>query len=141
MNGIEGSRSQRLPNRISYRLDPEVSPPHPESWRAWVSPQTFSEGDEADAWMRDRESEYPGRSYPHADHHSAEVRGERSDGDHQRDDEQPPSEKVRMAGESLLERKYCMVTGVLCSDRGNRRGQDLEIRGMAGTPGFRSSEA
>jgi len=103
MNRIKGPWAQRLSNRISYRLDPQVSLPHPESWRPGVSPQTFSEGDETAPGMRNHKNEYSGGSYPHADNHSGQIRSERSDGNYQRDDEQPPSEKVRMAREGLLE--------------------------------------
>jgi hypothetical protein len=35
-------------------------------------------------------------------------------------DKQPPSEKVRMAGKSLLEGQYRMVARILCSDSGDR---------------------
>jgi len=87
MSGTEGPGAQRLSNRISYRLDSEVSPPHPESWRPWVSAQTFSEGAQADTGMRDRHDEHTGGSYPHGDDHPTQICGERGDGNHQRDDE------------------------------------------------------
>ena len=40
---------QRLSDRIPYRLDTEVSPPHPEFWRCGILKQAFPEVAEADA--------------------------------------------------------------------------------------------
>ena len=39
-------RPRSLSDRISYRMDTEISPPYPKSWSAGVFAKTFSESNE-----------------------------------------------------------------------------------------------
>jgi len=44
MHGNSALRTYRIPDGVSYSLDTEISPSHPESWRKRIFGKTFSEG-------------------------------------------------------------------------------------------------
>ena len=120
MSGIKGIRSWRLSDGVSYRLDPKVSPPYPESGRPRVFDETFSEGDGDGARVRDIGNQHSAGTFARGDDHSAEVCGERCDGKAQGRDEQLPSEKVSLVKQGLLEGEYRLVAGILCFNGGHR---------------------
>ena len=51
MRGNKIIRTYSISNGVSYSLDTEISPPHPESWRKRVLNETFSEDNGTDAGM------------------------------------------------------------------------------------------
>ena len=64
-----------LPNWVSRCMDPEISPPYPESWSARLLEKTFPESHEELAGTWDHWAEYAGWSYPYVDCDSTEVWG------------------------------------------------------------------
>ena len=73
VSGDSVFRSWSLPDRVSYRLDTEISPPYPKSWGARVFAKTFSEGDEESAGMRDSGIQHTEGSYTYGNDNSAEL--------------------------------------------------------------------
>jgi hypothetical protein len=120
MSGIKDIGSRGLSDRVSYSMDSEVSPPHPESGRPRVFDETFSEGDGDGSRVRDSGNKHTAGTSARCDDHPAEVCGERSDGEDQGSDEQPPSEKVSMVKQSILEGEYRLVAGIFCFNGGHR---------------------
>jgi len=53
-DGDSTIRTRCVSNGIPYSMDNEISPPYSESWRKGVLGQTFSEGYQGYARMRDR---------------------------------------------------------------------------------------
>ena len=66
-------RPWSLPDRVSYCLDTEISPPYPKSWSARVFAKTFSEGDEEPAGMRDCGIQHAERPYSYGNDNSTKV--------------------------------------------------------------------
>jgi len=133
--------TQRLSDGVSYRLDPEISPPYPKSWSAGIFAKTFSESHDEFAGLRDRRISYERRSYSPTDDHSTAICRGRRDRKAKGDDGEWVEEKVFVVRQGLLERECRMVTGLFCHDGGDRRGAGPQIFKMARGPGFRSSEA
>ena len=73
MHGDTSLRAQCISDRIPYRLDTKISPPHPESWRQGVCSETFSEGFGDDARMRDCRTEYQGGPFASGDGNSPKI--------------------------------------------------------------------
>jgi hypothetical protein len=96
-NGNTAIRAWSLSYGISYSVDNEISPPYPESWRTWVFVQTFSEGIEEHAGVRDRELSCSQGPHTHGDGDSAAVCGERGDRAVERADGEYSEEKVWLA--------------------------------------------
>jgi len=78
-NGNTAVRAWCLSYGISYSVDNEISPPYPESWRARLFVQTFSESYEEHAGVRDSKVSCAQRPHTHGDGDSTEICGERSD--------------------------------------------------------------
>ena len=72
-SGDTSFRSRSLSDGISYRLDTEISPPDPECWDTRLFTETFSEGHEEPARLRDRRLQHAERSYTHDNDHSSEI--------------------------------------------------------------------
>ena len=64
-----------ISDRVPHRMDTEISPPYPESWRERLPPASFFEGSERYAGMRDGGVFHPGRPYPHGNGDSSEIFG------------------------------------------------------------------
>jgi len=79
-------RTQRLSDGVSYRLDPEISPPYPKSWNAGIFAKTFSESHDEFAGLRDRRISHERRSCSHADDHSSTICRGRCNRQDERDD-------------------------------------------------------
>ena len=131
MRGYTFIRPWGLSHRIPYCMDTEISPPHPESWCAWLPSQTFSESPEINAWMRDCGEKYPGGSYSHDNDYSTEVCGERCNRTFEGHDSQLPEEKVWLVEEGVLERKCGLVTWIFRFDSWSGRRPDNQIHTVA----------
>ena len=60
MRGDEVIWTWRISDGVSHSLDTEISPPYPESWGAGLSHQTFPQGIEENAGVRDSRAEHTG---------------------------------------------------------------------------------
>ena len=98
MGENQSIQPQRLSDRIPYRLDTEVPPTHPESWRQRVSEETISEDSTRDARVRDRGTKHPSGSHPYGDDYSSQVQCECRCGADQAMDGQRTEEKVSLSG-------------------------------------------
>jgi hypothetical protein len=130
-----------IPHRIPCGMDTKISEADPESWSEGIPYADMAEGIERDARGRDRRTKYSGGPYPHDHDHTAEVFGQRGHRADKMQEREPIAEKVYMAGRGVLERKHSMVPWIFCIDSRAERAIDHKIRSMAGSTGFRSSEA
>ncbi len=73
VSGNSVLRSRGLSDRISYRMDTEISPSYPKSWSAGLFAKTFSESDEEPTGVRDSRLQHAGGPYPYDHDHSSEV--------------------------------------------------------------------
>ena len=114
--GYTSRRSYSVSYGVPSCVDSEVSPPYPESGVTGLSCQTFSESNAGFARLRDRSVKHPSGSHSYGDNYPAKVCGQRGGGTDKRANREHAEEKVLMAGESVLEREHCLVTGLLCID-------------------------
>ena len=140
-HGKQIIRAFGISNRIPCSMDTKISEADPESWGEGIPFANLAEDTAGDAWGGDRRAKYPGGPYPHDNDHSPEIFGQRGHRPDKVQECKPITEKVHMVRRRILEGKYSMVPWIFCIDCRAERAIDHKIRSLAGSAGFRSSEA